>query len=66
MYDLGERDLLAEIEYKIILVMFSLVCFIEIVQIVDFFTLECAFIFKYFIFTLGAAPLYGGHHVFLQ
>ena len=26
MYDLGERDLLAEIEYKIFLVMLSLVC----------------------------------------
>ena len=40
MLDLGERDLLAEIEYKIILVMFSQMCYHLNVLIVVFFTLE--------------------------
>ena len=39
----GEIDLLAEIEYKIILVMFTLVCFTLLVQIVVFFTRESVF-----------------------
>ena len=61
----GERDLLAEIEQKIILVIFSLSCVSsKLYKLLFSVPLIGAFIFKYVVFTSGAGPLYGGRHFF--
>ena len=58
------RDLLGENEYKMILVMFSLVCnFVYCTNCCFSLAENGPFIFKYFLFTSGSGPLCGGRHV---
>ena len=61
MSDSGERDLLAEIQFIIILMMFLLCVSSKVYELL--FSLPQN---ELFIFTSGAGPLYGGRHVYLQ